>query len=297
MKCLVFGSLNIDHVYQLRDFVRPGETVSSMGYERFCGGKGFNQAIALSRAGAQVFMAGACGEDGTMLREVLREEGIDMRFLQTLDAPTGHAVIQVNSSGQNCILIHAGANGLISRERIDNVLSFFSAGDWLVLQNEISNLDYLIIKAHERGLRVVLNPSPFDKAFFTPQLLRCVDLLIVNESEGADLTGKTEADDILRELVNAYPHITSVLTLGTMGSIACCEGEIIRQPAYLFDAVDTTAAGDTYTGYLLSRLIAGASLKEAMNLASLASGISVTRKGASSSVPYLYEVKEELKKH
>ncbi len=294
MKCLVFGSLNIDHVYSVGEFVRPGETVSALGYERFCGGKGFNQAVALARAGADVCMAGAAGHDGGMLLEVLRSEGVGLEYMQTLDVPTGHAIIQVDSRGQNCILIHPGANGQISRQLIDKVLRGFESGDWLVLQNEISNLTYLISAAHEKGLKILLNPSPFDSELFTRELLSMVDCLVLNETEGAQLTGKSRGEEILSSLAAALPEAMCVLTLGTEGSMAYHAGEYYWQSAYLLGAVDTTAAGDTYTGYLLSRLISGAELPEAMEAAAVASGISVTRKGASSSVPFLSEVEKEL---
>lgn len=297
VKCLVFGSLNIDHVYGVKEFIRPGETISSISYERFCGGKGFNQAIALARAGAPVYMAGAAGPDGEMLLSVLRDEGVSLEYLQELDVPTGHAIIQVDSHGQNCIIIHSGANGQISRELIDRVLSGFESGDWLVLQNEISNLSYLITAAHEKGLKILLNPSPFDKAFFTWELLRKVDCLILNETEGAGLTGKDKGEDILSALAAALPDTMCVLTLGTEGSMAYSAGEYYWQSAYLLKAVDTTAAGDTYTGYLLAQLISGAELPRAMEVAAVASGISVTRKGASSSVPQLEEVINELEKN
>lgn len=296
MKCLVFGSLNIDHVYGVRDFVRPGETAGALSYERFCGGKGFNQAIALKRAGVPVYLAGAVGPDGGMLTDVLEREDVNLEYLQELSCPTGHAVIQVDSSGGNCILIHAGANGQISREAIDRVLSGFEKGDWLVLQNEISNLDYLILRAREKGLKILLNPSPFDKDFFTPQLLCAVELLIVNETEGEGLSGKTDPEEIISALAESCPEAICVLTLGTEGSMAHYGGEFYWQSAYLLDAVDSTAAGDTYTGYLLSGLMSGASIDDAMRTASVAAGISVTRKGAASSIPRLAEVMEEIKK-
>jgi len=296
MKCLVFGSLNIDHVYRVSDFIRPGETAAALSYERFCGGKGFNQAVALSRAAAPVSMAGAVGPDGDMLLEVLKAEGVGLEYLQTLDAPTGHAIIQVDSSGQNCIIIHPGANGMISPELIDRVLSGFDAGDWLVLQNEISNLPYLIEAAHLKGLKILLNPSPFDAELFTWELLSMVDCLVLNETEGEGLTGKADGEEIISTLAAALPESICVLTLGTEGSMACQAGEYFWQSAYLLGAVDTTAAGDTYTGYLLAQLISGAELPRAMETASVAAGISVTRKGASSSIPRLCEVMAELEK-
>ena len=142
MKVLVFGSANIDRTYSVDHVVIGGETISSTSLTEFCGGKGFNQAIALARAGCNVFFAGAIGVDGELLERVLRENGVNTDYLNHVNAPTGHAIIQVTPDGKNSIIISAGANGMITHEDVDTVLSAFSSGDLVVLQNEISSVDY-----------------------------------------------------------------------------------------------------------------------------------------------------------
>ncbi|MBR3271772.1 MAG: ribokinase, partial [Clostridia bacterium] len=160
MRVLVFGSLNIDRTYSVPHFVRAGETLTASRMELFRGGKGFNQTVALARAGVPVAMAGAVGSDGDFLTEPLSAEGVDISRIKRTDGASGHAIIQVNAEGNNSIIILAGANGTITYADADAALSGYGKGDWLVLQNEISSLDYIIRTAHEKGMTVVLNPSP-----------------------------------------------------------------------------------------------------------------------------------------
>ena len=162
MKILNFGSLNIDKVYKVPHFVRPGETISSRSYESFPGGKGLNQSIAVSRAGAAVFHAGTIGKDGLFLKEILERSGADTRYLRECGEVTGHALIQVSEEGENCIILFNGSNYENDRGFMDEVLKDFSKGDILLLQNEISNLDYLLQRGKEKGMRIMLNPSPMD---------------------------------------------------------------------------------------------------------------------------------------
>ena len=164
MKVLNFGSLNIDHVYRVEHFMQPGATQSSLGYARFPGGKGLNQSIALACAGARVYHAGCIGADGEFLRGLLAEKGVDTRFVRTAAQPTGHAVIQVDRRGQNCILLFGGANQCVDEAQIDAVLDGFAANDILLLQNEINALGSIMDKAYDRGMRIVLNPSPMEDA-------------------------------------------------------------------------------------------------------------------------------------
>ena len=153
MKIVNFGSCNIDHVYSLENIVRPGETVSTYSLELFEGGKGLNQSIAAARAGMSVFHAGCIGQDGEMLSSLLSNSGVDIRYLKVLeDEKTGHAIIQVSGKGENCILLYGGANLAVSREYIDEVISSFDSFDILLLQNEISNVDYLVEAAHKKGM-------------------------------------------------------------------------------------------------------------------------------------------------
>lgn len=292
MKKLVFGSLNIDRTYQVPHFVLPGETLMSEKMELFCGGKGFNQAIAFARAGEKMSFAGAVGADGDLLVQGLEQDGISLEYLRRVNGASGHAVIQVDPQGQNCIIILPGANGEISKEYIDETLSHFGAGDFIMLQNEISNIDYLITQAKNRGMIVGFNPSPWnEKASDCDYSL--MDYLLVNEVEGAAVAGSDQPDEILTMIHSRYPNMNVLLTLGSNGSIYMDRtGKRTVGTIHKVDAVDTTAAGDTFTGYFLSELLNGSSPERSLAIAAIASGISVSRKGASASIPYRDEVEK-----
>jgi ribokinase len=290
MKVLNFGSLNIDYVYSVDHFVRAGETLASSDLELFCGGKGLNQSIAFARAGAQVFHAGCVGKDGSMLTDALKDSGVDTSLVKINDnISTGHAIIQVNKNGENCILLFGGANLTISEDFVREVISNFEHGDLLILQNEINNIDLILKLAHEKGLQTVLNPSPFNEKILALELT-LIDWLIVNETEGKELTGKEDSDDILDTLLSRFPHMKIVLTLGDKGSVYADKSIRIKQDIFKAKVVDTTAAGDTFTGYFFSSVMRGNTPAEALRIASAASAIAVSRKGASPSIPTLNEV-------
>lgn len=293
MKILNFGSLNIDNVYSVRNFVQPGETILSLGYQIFCGGKGLNQSVALAKAGANVYHAGAIGADGIMLGDMLREAGVRTDFLKQVDGPSGHTVIEINEHGQNRIIVTAGSNGMITPEFADEVLSHFEEGDILLLQNEISSISYIMDKAYEKGMKIALNPSPINDALFSYPLEKA-SWFLVNETEGQLLSGidSTDEHEILNALHAKYPKTTIVLTLGDKGAWYKDEEHCHFQPAYKVPVVDTTAAGDTFCGYLLSCLSAGKSPEEAVETATRASAIAVGRKGAAPSIPSAEEVAE-----
>lgn len=292
MKVVCFGSLNIDYTYRVDHFVARGETLQSEGLQVFSGGKGLNQSIALSRAGVETYHAGAVGEDGLFLVRQLREAGVDVQHVAVrADVRTGHAIIQNSTDGDNCILLYGGANQSITRAQVDETLSHFDAGDLLVLQNEINELPYIMAAGRERGLCLVLNPSPMSEALL--QLpLETVDYLLLNEVEagqilGCEVTSGAEAAAALRRKL---PQTVVVLTMGSQGSY-CSDGQqVLHQPAFPVRAVDTTAAGDTYTGYFLAGVLEGLGLQGAMELASRAAAVSVTRKGAAPSIPLRREV-------
>ena len=294
MKILSFGSLNIDRVYQLTDFVKAGETVASTAFSMVAGGKGLNQSIALAKAGNQVWQAGAAGSDGGMLLDALTAAGVDISCVKASAQPTGHAVIQVDSSGQNCIIISGGANLDITEKDIDAVLSRFSPGDMLVLQNEISNIPYLLRRGRELGMRVVMNPSPLTSELVNYPL-ECADLLILNEIEGAFLAGETDPDRITAALRRKYPNSDILLTLGGDGSRYLGKEGSFSQSIFPVVAVDTTAAGDTFCGYFLTCISRDMPVETAMGYASAASAIAVSRPGASTSVPTMEEVEEFLR--
>lgn len=294
MKLLDFGSLNIDHTYQLPHLVRPGETLASDSYHKSEGGKGFNQAVALAKAGQEVYLAGAIGQDGLFLRDYLQELGVHTEHLCVLDAPTGHAMIQLDTEGQNCIILFGGTNGMITEAMIDEVLADFGAGDYLLLQNEISHVDSILRAAHAKGMHIILNPSPMSPELLTWPL-ELVEWFILNEIEGADITGKTQPEEMLDELLRRYPACHVVLTLGERGSVYADAAQRIDQSIVTAHTVDTTAAGDTFTGYFIHALLQGEVIQQALKTAACASAITVSRPGAGRSIPTAEEVQAAMK--
>lgn len=294
MKTLVLGSLNIDCTYRVSQLVQAKETVSALSFNRFCGGKGFNQAVALARAGMDVYFAGVIGADGDILQRGLEQENIHTDYLKISSQPTGHAVIQVDDRGENCIIVVAGANGEVSRTYIDEVLADFGTGDLIVMQNEVPNVDYAIEQAHEKGMVIALNPSPFNE-----RMRRCpldkVDYLLINEVEGKELTDRIEPNEILTYLKACYPQSAVILTLGEDGSrFAAKDGTVTECAAMQCNAIDTTAAGDTFTGYFLSTYLQSFETYSALHRASVASAIAVSRMGAAVSIPFSNEVEQML---
>lgn len=289
MRVLCFGSVNLDHIYHVEEFVRPGETCKALSVEEHCGGKGFNQAVAAAKAGLPVSLAGCVGADGGVFLEKCRETGVDTTHLLQSDEPTGSAVIQVNRCGENCILLYGGANQAVAREQIDQVLAAFGPGDVLMLQNEISELAYLVEQGAERGMRIALNPSPMNGQI-TPAMLKKVAWLFVNEVEAEQLCGESEPESCLGKLCGMCPDGAVILTLGSAGSCYCKAETVVRQPAVSVRAVDTTAAGDTFTGYFLSAFLKTGDPAQSLRAAAKAAALAVTRKGAFDAIPWLSEV-------
>lgn len=296
MKVLNFGSLNLDYVYDVEHFVREGETISSTDMNVFCGGKGLNQSVALAKAGATVYHAGAVGKsDGEMLIEELSGAGVNTSYIERYDMPSGHAIIQKNTAGNNCILLYGGANQNISVDFIDRVLENFEKGDILLLQNEISNLKYLVDKGYDRGMHIVLNPSPINKKIFDCDLQK-IEYLILNAIEAADILEISESNsDILIDLLaERFDRTKILLTLGEKGSIYVDKDIRIRQEIYRTEVVDTTAAGDTFTGYFIAGISSDIDTAKALKQAAKAASIAVGRKGAATSIPVMKEVCENL---
>lgn len=298
-KILNFGSLNIDYVYGVDHFVQPGETLASTSRNIFAGGKGLNQSVALSRAGGEVYHAGAVGaDDSKVLLDEIAKNNIHDDFLKKRDIASGHTIIQVDKHGQNCILLFGGANQSITTQEIDDTLSHFNQGDYLILQNEINNIDYLIKEGSKRGLKVCFNVSPFTTKLLDLPLELC-SFLIVNELEGGAMVGLKEYTDpyvLIEKLSDKYPNCAFVLTLGSRGSILKEVGEdAVSCKSFKVKAIDTTAAGDTFLGFLIASLSRGLKGKEALKTATAASAIAVTRKGATPSIPSLEEVQNFLK--
>lgn len=287
---LNFGSLNIDHVYRVPHFVEPGETLSCLSYSVFAGGKGLNQSIALARAGVTTAHAGKIGHDGSFLIQTLEKAGVDTAFVLEGETPTGHASIQVDAAGQNSILLYPGANSMISENEILSVLKKQTPGTWLLLQNEINSIPFIMQEANKRGLRIAINPAPCTDAV-KDYPFELAELLFVNEIEAAQLSGVSGSfEETAQALSERYPALQIIMTLGSHGAIYCCGKEMIFEPAIPAEVVDTTSAGDTFCGYFLSSLIKGFSSAEAMKFAAKASSITVSRPGAAISIPLSSEI-------
>ena len=293
MKILNLGSCNVDYVYRVEHIIKPGETLGAQSLSVFPGGKGLNQSIALAKAGAKVMHAGLIGKEGKFLKDTLKNAGVDVRFLKIGKAEGGHAIIQVDDKGENCICVFEGTNGQIDEEFIDGVFAHFSKGDLLLLQNEVSSLKYAVEKAYEKGMKTVLNPSPFNSKI-TELDLNKIEYLILNETEAAAISGKSCVIDAIEYIKSTYPKLKTVLTLGKNGSVYFSADECTEMQAFDAKVVDTTSAGDCFTGYFFASLSSGMSVKDAMTRASLASSVTVSRKGASVSIPTAKEIDELL---
>lgn len=298
MRALVFGSLNIDYVYQVEHFVQRGETLASSSLQRFSGGKGLNQAVALSRAGMETYMAGAIGEDGAFLLEELFRSGVDTRYISQKAIPTGHAIIQNTPDGDNCILLYGGANRSVSEQQAAYVLGQFEKEDLLLVQNEISSLLPIMRMGKERGMHVALNPSPMDCKLIR-EALPYTDTLLLNRIEAAQLleTEESEPEELLDRVHRRFGCPEIVLTLGSDGAMLWREGYVIQQKAFPVVAKDTTGAGDTFTGFYLAGIQQWKDAKLALRFAAAAAALAVTRPGASPSIPSKEEALEFLRSH
>lgn len=299
MRVLSFGSLNIDNVYSVPHFIARGETLAARSLNVFSGGKGLNQSVALAKAGLKVFHAGAIGEnDGQFLVDELELAGVNTEYIKRLKGvKTGHTIIQNNTDGDNCIILFGGANQEISRSQIDETLKNFSAGDALVIQNEISEPEYLAQSAKSHGMIVAFNPSPMEEKIIP--VFKYADYLLLNEIEAGqflnDDVSRKKPKEIAGRLREKLPDTKIVLTLGTNGAVYSDSEITFHQEALRVNAVDTTAAGDTFTGFFLSGIFEGKTPQWAMRFATNASAIAVTRHGAAPSIPSREEVLEKMK--
>lgn len=290
MKVLNIGSLNIDYVYSVDHIIQAGETETTDDRKIYLGGKGINQTIAVKKAGVEIYHAGLIGADGDMFIEACEKYGVNHAFIKKIDVGTGHAIIQVDKNAQNSILLYGGANQEFTKEYVDEILAHFGANDILMLQNEINLMPYIIDRAYEKGMQIVLNPSPYNEKLESCDMGK-VSMLILNEIEGAQIAGSgLEPEQILDIILKKYPDIKIVLTLGKDGSIYADNKQRIVQPAFPVKAVDTTAAGDTFTGFFIAGWVENLPIEETMRMAAKAASIAVTRKGAVQSIPTRDEV-------
>ena len=293
MRVLNIGSLNIDYVYSVDHIILPGETESTGSRDIFLGGKGMNQSCALAKAGVEVYHGGMIGQDGTMFLDACKEYGVHDEFIRIVDGPSGHTIIQIDKNAQNSILLFGGANQKMTTEFIDEVLSHFGSDDILLLQNEVNLLPYIVDKEKKKGMQIALNPSPFNEKLEAVEMKK-ISIFLLNEVEGFQLTGHTETEAILAELRRLFPHARILLTLGKDGAVYADETQTLFQPIFPVKAVDTTAAGDTFTGYFLAGLTQGLPMAEVLRISAKASSIAVSRPGAVPSIPYRSEVMAAL---
>ncbi len=289
MKIFNLGSLNIDYVYSVDHIVNPKETIASTNMQKFAGGKGLNQSIALARAGCNVIHGGIVGNDGVFLKNVLLNENVDASNIDVLDNTTGHAIIQVDNNGQNSILLYSGANFCVDKNYVKLFLNNAQKDDFLLLQNEISALECAFEIAYDKKMQIAFNPSPYSSEL-KKLPLDYVKWWFCNEVEAKELFGSEDVNDIKNIFISQYPNSNLVLTLGEQGSAFINKDTFIKQSAYKTNVIDTTAAGDTFTGYFLSALLQNKNIEYAMKIASKASAVTVSRKGASPSIPNIDEI-------
>ncbi len=283
-KLVNLGSLCVDNVYGVPNITSAGETVSSVTHAVFPGGKGLNQSLAAARAGATVVHAGCIGPDGRWLRDELAQAGVDVGLVREVDTPSGHAVIQVNPAGENAIVIAGGANRTLTDA--DRAAAYLRCGpnDWLLLQNEINDLEATLRGAAAAGCRVAFNVAPVDGRERGYDLSG-VHLLILNEVEAAALAEVADPEAALEVLCARYPSCDVVVTLGRDGLRSGHGADRTRLDAFPAEAVDETAAGDAFVGYLMAALLEGRPMRDAVVLGSAAGALAVTRPGAASSIP------------
>jgi len=282
------GSINADFVYEVPHFAKPGETLASSSFSRFPGGKGLNQSIALAKAGATVYHVGKVAGEGIWLKDFMLEQGVKVDFVEESGSATGHAIIQVDSSGQNTIILFPGANSELQPQNFKVTLESIKPG-WLLLQNETNAIDEAMLQANSLGIKIAMNPAPISENLKRLPL-HLVDLLFVNEVEGESLTNESAPERIVSTLQDRFPDSSIILTLGANGVIYSDSKQTFSVPSYRVKVIDSTAAGDTFIGYFLAAKVEGKSPKECVTLASKAAALSVMSKGAAASIPHRTQV-------
>jgi ribokinase len=289
MKIFNYGSINIDHIYRIPRFVKPGETLASQHYQMMLGGKGANQSIALARAGASVQHIGRVSSFDDWIFRKLQADNIGVYCTKRVEEPTGHAIIQVNDSGENAIMLFGGANQSASTTCLAECLSNAERGDWLLLQNECNLTNEAMKLAKDHDMTVVFNPAPMPSDISNIPIEH-VDYLIMNEVEGLQFAAnealsKDRPKELIEYLHQKYPHLKIILTLGKRGVVYKDADTLVTQAAETVEAVDTTAAGDTFIGYFVQQRLAGESIETALSVSCKAAAVTVQTLGASDSIP------------
>jgi len=302
-KIVVIGSSNIDLIMKMHHLPEMGETVTGAKFMQVYGGKGANQAVAAARAGGNVAFVNCVGEDAYTPQMVhnYKKDGIDIRFVfEEKGVASGHALIMIDDSGENIISVASEANNLLLPEKIDVASPAFNDAAMIVMQYEIpeETIKYVIDLANRKNIPVLWNCAPA-RAFDLSYIPR-INILVLNEVEAGFLAGmtvenETDAEKAAQKLVDSGVEKV-IITLGSKGAFVVTKTEKVSVPAFKVEAVDTTAAGDTFCGAFAVALVEGKSLKEALQFASAAAAISVTRMGAQPSAPTRKEIESFLKK-
>ena len=303
-KIVVIGSSNVDLLMKMDHLPEKGETVTDAVFMQVYGGKGANQAVAAARAGGNVAFVNCVGEDAYTPQMVqnYKNDGIDTRFVfQEKDIASGHALIMIGGEGMNYLSVAPGANYKLTPQKIDEALPVFDEAAMIVMQYEIQEetIKYVIDLANRKNIPVLWNCAParaFDLSYIPK-----INILVLNEVEAgflAEMTVETEADaeKAAQKLVDSGVEKV-IITLGSKGAFVVTKNEKVSVASFKVEAIDTTAAGDTFCGAFAVALVEGKSLKDALQFASAAAAISVTRMGAQPSAPTRKEIDEFLKKN
>ena len=293
----VIGSLNMDLVVNVDTMPKPGQTIIGSNFKEVPGGKGANQAVAMARLNGNVSMIGKGGEDGfgQTLINSLKNDKVDTTYIQTSKGATGVALITVDKNAQNSIVVSPGANFEVKEDDIDNNIEAIKNSDIVVLQLEtpLNTIKYALNKAKELNKYTILNPAPAVK--LDDEIIKNVDLLTPNETELEIISGvsiETEEDIQKAAQIMIEKGVKElIVTLGSKGSLYINKEKSMFKKAYKVEAVDTTAAGDSYTGALAVALSQDKNIEDALDFASKVGALSVLKEGAQSSLPTLEDVK------
>ena len=296
MKIFIIGSLNMDLVIKASYMPVNGETLSGEGFMTNPGGKGANQAAAAGKLGGNVYMVGCVGDAfGDQLKQTLNGYNVHTDYVKHVSGISSGIAVIVVVDGDNRIILDAGSNAKVDESIIDDALSTAEPGDYLVCQLEIpmQAVSYALSQGKKKGMVTVLNPAPATK--LPEGILQHCDYFIPNQSEAQIYTGiypeNEESAKSCADKLKQFGVKNVIITMGTHGSVYVGENGYVKVDSFKVDAIDTTAAGDTFVGALVTRLSEGADIKTAMTFASKASSITVTRRGAQQSIPYREEVK------
>lgn len=289
MKVLVIGSINKDIVFDVKDIVKDGQTISSSGQTEYLGGKGLNQTIAISNVLDDVYFYCNVNENDAYILESLEEYNFKTDYIQKVKEPTGTAFIQVNEHGENAIVISKNANSKIDLSYLESVLNDFNSNDLILLQNEINNLVEIVEQCHKRKLKIALNPSPISSDI-TLELISKIDYLIANKNEFLEITNSENIDDALNVFRSKNTTTELVITLGSKGAFHELN-KTTMVDGIKTNVVDTTCAGDTFLGFFLGSIFHGKPISDSLVIANKAASKCVQTKGASTSIPKLKDLK------